>query len=68
MNLNALYLHLTITKHSSMKREIPILNISKEIYDAWLPEGYSPARATSEAKLADPLLLVEIIVTAALKD
>jgi enamine deaminase RidA (YjgF/YER057c/UK114 family) len=35
------------------------------VYDAWVPEGHAPVRATSEAKLADPSLLVEIIVTAA---
>jgi len=38
------------------------------VYDAWIPEGHAPTRATSEAKLADPSLLVEIIVTAALKN
>ena len=36
------------------------------IYDEWIPEGHTPARATSEAKLADPSLLVEFVVTAAL--
>ena len=39
-----------------------------EVYDAWVPEGHAPVRATSEAKLADPSLLVEIIVTAARQD
>jgi enamine deaminase RidA (YjgF/YER057c/UK114 family) len=38
------------------------------VYDAWVPEGYAPVRATSETKLADSSLLVEIIVTAALKN
>ena len=36
------------------------------VWDAWVPNGHAPARACGEAKLADPHLLVEIIVTAAL--
>lgn len=33
---------------------------------AWLPEGCAPARATVEARLAFPSLLVEVAVVAAL--
>ena len=36
-----------------------------EVWDAWVPEGHAPARACGEAKLAQPELKVEIIVTAA---
>lgn len=35
------------------------------VWDAWVPEGHTPARATGEAKLATPDFKVEIIVTAA---
>ena len=35
-------------------------------WDAWVPQGHTPARATGEAKLAGPEFLVEIIVTAAI--
>lgn len=35
------------------------------VWDAWVPEGYAPARACSEAKLARPELKVEIIICAA---
>lgn len=35
------------------------------VWDAWVPEGHAPARATGEAKLATPDFKVEIIVTAA---
>ncbi|HTC11061.1 MAG TPA: RidA family protein [Acetobacteraceae bacterium] len=35
-----------------------------ELWVAWLPEGAAPARACVEASLADPRLLVEIMVTA----
>lgn len=33
--------------------------------DAWVPAGATPARATVEAKLANPDFKVEIVVTAA---
>lgn len=36
-------------------------------WDAWVPAGNAPARATGEAKLAAPKYKVEIIVTAAQK-
>ncbi|MDR7125198.1 RidA family protein [Pseudotabrizicola sp. 4114] len=36
------------------------------VWDAWVPQGHTPARATGEAKLAAPGYLVEVIVTAAL--
>jgi enamine deaminase RidA (YjgF/YER057c/UK114 family) len=35
------------------------------IWDAWVPEGHAPARATVEAKLAAPEFTVEIAVVAA---
>ncbi|WP_419905448.1 RidA family protein [Kiloniella sp.] len=35
------------------------------VWDNWVPEGYAPARACGEAKLARPELKVEMIVTAA---
>ncbi|MFZ1469054.1 MAG: RidA family protein [Paracoccaceae bacterium] len=36
------------------------------VWDAWVPQGNTPARATGEAKLATKDYLVEVIVTAAL--
>ena len=35
------------------------------VWDAWVPQGHCPARATGEAKLATPDYKVEIIVVAA---
>lgn len=35
------------------------------VWDAWVPQGHTPARATGESALATPAHLVEIIVTAA---
>ena len=35
-----------------------------EIWSAWLPKDGAPARACVEANMADPRLLVEIMVTA----
>ena len=37
------------------------------VWDAWVPDGYAPARACGEARLARDVLRVEIIVTAAEK-
>lgn len=39
----------------------PALN---EVWTAWLPSGQAPARAAVQAELADPALLVKIMVTA----
>jgi enamine deaminase RidA (YjgF/YER057c/UK114 family) len=36
-----------------------------EVWEAWLPKGQAPARATVQAKLARPEWKVEIVVTAA---
>ena len=36
------------------------------VWDAWVPQGHTPARATGEAKLATPDYKVEVIVTAVL--
>lgn len=38
-----------------------------EVWNAWVPEGFAPARACGEAKLAREGLFVEIIVVAAEK-
>lgn len=35
-----------------------------EIWTAWLPEGLAPARACVQALMADPRVLVEIMVVA----
>ncbi|MFT7053980.1 MAG: enamine deaminase RidA (YjgF/YER057c/UK114 family) [Psychromonas sp.] len=37
------------------------------VWDAWVPEGYAPARACVQASMAREALLVEITVTAAEK-
>jgi enamine deaminase RidA (YjgF/YER057c/UK114 family) len=35
------------------------------VWDAWVPQGHTPARATVEAKLASPAYRIEIQVVAA---
>ncbi len=37
------------------------------VWDAWVPEGYAPARACVEARMARPELLVEVSIVAAEK-
>lgn len=37
-----------------------------KVWDAWIPPGATPARATVEARMARPECLVEIVITAAI--
>lgn len=45
-----------------MERDFQGMN---EVWDAWIPKGAAPTRATCEASLNAPTVLVEVIVTAA---
>lgn len=36
-----------------------------EVWDAWVPAGHAPPRATVQARLANPRWKIEIVVTAA---
>lgn len=51
---------------------IYLKNIDKDfenmnrVWDTWLPEGITPARATVEAKMCEPELLIEISIVASL--
>ncbi len=59
-------------KEKILSAQIWLKNIAEDfapmnaVWEAWMPAGCSPARATCEAKLASPSLLLEIIVVAAL--
>ena len=46
--------------------DIGTLEQMNESWDAWVPQGHTPARATVEAKLAAPEFNVEIMVEAAI--
>jgi enamine deaminase RidA (YjgF/YER057c/UK114 family) len=43
-------------------KDFPAMN---SVWDAWVPQGHTPARATVEAKLATPAYKVEIKIIAA---
>jgi enamine deaminase RidA (YjgF/YER057c/UK114 family) len=43
-------------------KDFPAMNA---VWDAWVPQGHTPARATVEAKLASPAYKIEIQVVAA---
>lgn len=43
-------------------KDFPFMNA---VWDAWVPQGHTPARATVEAKLASPAYKIEIQVVAA---
>ena len=46
--------------------DITEIGVMNEVWDAWVPAGHTPPRATVEAKLANPAYKIEIVVTAAL--
>lgn len=48
-------------------RDMKDFSAMNEVWDAWVPQGYAPARACVEARMARPELLVEISVIAAEK-
>lgn len=57
-------------KTKILSAQIWIANIGhfaamNEVWDAWVPEGNTPARACIEARLASPDLLVEVGIIAA---
>jgi enamine deaminase RidA (YjgF/YER057c/UK114 family) len=45
--------------------DISTFSDMNSVWDAWVPQGHTPARATVEAKLATPAHQVEIVVSAA---
>ena len=56
------------TKILSVKiclRDISTVAEMNSVWDQWVAQGHTPARATIEARLAAPQYLVEIIVVAA---
>ena len=53
---------LTATVYLADIATFPQMNAA---WDAWVDKANPPARATVEAKLADPSILVEIVVVAA---
>jgi len=59
-----------IDKTQLVSAQVWLANIERdfagmnEVWDAWVPQGCAPTRATVEAKLASAHLLVEIAVTA----
>lgn len=48
-------------------KDIGQIAVMNQVWDAWVAAGNSPPRATVEAKLARPELLIEIVVVAAQK-
>jgi enamine deaminase RidA (YjgF/YER057c/UK114 family) len=47
-----------------IERDFAAMN---QVWEAWLPAGAAPARATCQAQMADPQILIEVLATAALK-
>jgi len=53
---------LSVTIYVRDMKDFAAMN---EVWDAWVEEGYQPARACVEARMARPELLVEMSVIAA---
>ncbi len=53
---------LSTTIYVTDMAEFPAMNV---VWDAWVPQGHTPPRATVEAKLARPAFKIEIQVIAA---
>jgi enamine deaminase RidA (YjgF/YER057c/UK114 family) len=69
--IDALLAQAGTDKTRILRAEIFLADIAtfaqmNSVWDAWVPAGHTPARATVEAKLAGPQWKVEIVVTAAL--
>lgn len=48
-------------------KDMALFDEMNRAWEAWVPEGYAPARACVEARMASPELLVEISVIAAVR-
>lgn len=55
---------LSVTIYVRDMKDFAVMN---EVWDAWVEDGYQPARACVEARMARPELLVEMSVVAAKK-
>lgn len=45
--------------------DIDEIGTMNEVWDAWIPAGHTPPRATVQARMAKPGYRIEIVVTAA---
>ncbi len=48
-------------------KDIADITAMNEVWDAWVVAGSAPPRATVQAALANPIYLIEVVVTAAVK-
>ncbi len=48
-------------------KDIGMINEMNEVWDKWINPGHAPARACVEAKMAEDYILLEIVMTAAIK-
>lgn len=48
-------------------KDIGQIGAMNAVWDAWIPAGHTPPRATVQAQLGDPRWAIEIVVTGALK-
>ena len=68
--IDALLARAGTSKQHILRAEIFLADMAdfagmNQAWDKWVPEGATPARATVQAKLANPAWKIEIVVTAA---
>ena len=51
-----------------LKNVIEDFDAMNRVWEAWVEKGFEPARATVQAKMAKEEALIEIVVTAAVRD
>lgn len=71
--IDALLARVGTDKTKILRTEIFLADITdfaamNAAWDAWVPAGHAPPRATVEARLAIPEIKVEIVVTAAVSE
>lgn len=47
-------------------RDIAEIAEMNSVWDAWIPHGHTPSRATVQALMANPKCKIEVVITAAL--
>jgi enamine deaminase RidA (YjgF/YER057c/UK114 family) len=71
--IDALLATQQITRTELLSAQVWLKDIERDfatfnaLWEEWMPEGHAPARATVEARMVRPDILVEIMVTAARK-
>jgi enamine deaminase RidA (YjgF/YER057c/UK114 family) len=71
--IDALLATQQITRTELLSAQVWLKDVERDfatfntLWEEWMPEGHAPARATVQARMVRPDILIEIMVTAARK-